>query len=200
MKTLFMFDLDATVIDSSKRLKKAMLPNGDLCLNKYRETQNKIDIMTDTLLPLADYMRHLIAEGERVAIVTARALTKSDYYFLRKHGLKCATICSRDQLPRYFDDPRAIWRKGDAEYKAAWFKWLAGRYPESKMILWDDHKGVLSTARAFGIRAIDAVALNEILGYFLDVGYSMGYTDGLDDRIMASAMAVYDFDEMEKVA
>ena len=127
MKKVYIFDLDKTVINSDHRT--PYLANGDLDLGAYRAKQTHSNIMRDQLLPLALYMQALIADGEKVVIVTARRMIKSDYIFLRKNGLKAAYICSRDQLFKRFDNDTAkmIYNLGDANYKWHWFNHLQNK-------------------------------------------------------------------------
>lgn len=188
-KLVYIFDLDATVIDSDHRT--PYKPNGDLDLNAYRAKQTHTNIMCDKLLPLADYMRSLMAQGETVVIVTARRMTKSDYIYLRKNGLKTVYICSRDQLFKRFDNDTAkmIYNQGDANYKWHWFNHLQGRFPLSQFIVYDDHKGVLQVAQSFGFQAYDAVQVNEMLAHFLDIGFEEGFTQGLDEGYLDGEMS-----------
>ncbi len=61
-KTIFTFDLDGTVIDSSHRA-TLTVDNGQvvLDLNAWRQDSTYENIMKDSLLPLANYMRECIA-------------------------------------------------------------------------------------------------------------------------------------------
>ena len=58
---LFIFDLDDTVIDSSHRATLTVV-NGqvELDLNAWRKDSTYENIMKDSLLPLANYMRECI--------------------------------------------------------------------------------------------------------------------------------------------
>lgn len=193
---VYVFDLDRTVIDSDHRVAAAMDKDGNLNIAKYREGQTKENIMKDSLLPLAEVMKNLIASGEQVVICTARALTKSDYYYLKKHCLKVPMICSRDQLPRRFGNKVAgkIWDMKDAEYKWQWLNFLKNWYKgPTEFILFDDLEGVLVQARSLGFRAYNAIDVNTLLKEFMDIGYSMGYSDGVDDH-MAGVVSVLDFE------
>lgn len=182
------FDLDKTVIDSDHRT--PYFSNGDLDLAAYRENQTHSNIMSDKLLPLALHMQSLIQSGEIVVIVTARRMTKSDYIYLRKNGLKAAYICSRDQLFKRFDNPTAnmIYNLGDAHYKWHWFNHLQGRYPLASFTVYDDHKGVLEVAAQFGFSAYDAISVNSMLSDFLDMGFAEGFQQGLDEANIDAEM------------
>lgn len=197
--TVYVFDLDRTVIDSDHRVAAAMKPNGDLCLNTYRKGQTRENIFKDTLLPLYKVMRHLIETGEQVVICTARALTKADYLFLRKHCLKVPMICSRDQLPRRFGNAVAgkIWNMSDAEYKWQWCNWLKNWYKgATEFIMYDDLNTVLQKVQTLGFRTYNAIDVNELLETFLDIGYEMGYNDGIDS-VMGSVTSIIEFERNE---
>lgn len=192
------FDLDRTVIDSDHRT--PYKAGQDLDLNAYRALQTHDNIMKDQLLPLAEYMRLLISSGEKVVIVTARRMIKSDYIFLRKNGIKNVYICSRDQLFKRFDNDTAkmIYNLGDSAYKWHWFNHLQQRNPLASFTVYDDHQGVLKVASQFGFKAYDAIKVNEMLAHFLDLGFEEGFTQGLDqayiDGAMSTAHQIIDYD------
>lgn len=144
--------------------------------------------MADRLLPLADHMRALIDKGESVGICTARFMRKSDYVFLRQHGLKTALIASRDRLHKAFppDMAQAIMRSGDAAYKAAWIQHLKATRTETTIHLYDDHDGVLAAAASLGVITFDAKSINERL----DLAFRQGMQEALDQQ------AQDDFDMM----
>lgn len=195
------FDLDKTVIDSDHRTPY----NGqDLDLAAYRKAQTHDNIMKDRLLPLATYMQDMIANGDAVVIVTARRMTKSDYIFLRKNGLKAVHICSRDQLFKRFDNATAkmIYNLGDSAYKWHWFNYLQQRSPMAQFTVYDDHTGVLQVAKSFGFRAYNAIDANDMLAHFLDVGFSMGYDKALEDleiNALNTVHQILDFEEDQAV-
>ena len=187
-KPFHVFDLDGTVIDSFKRIEPCIKPNGDLDLDRYRrEACTHAKIQTDTFLPLYQEMRRLINTGAEVGICTARLLSRSDYYFLRKAGLKRVRfICSRDRLARYFGDQApTIYRLGDAAYKSHWLDLLQGMFRDRPFIVYDDHAGVLSMATRKGIRTVDAKQYNALARKYFNFGLDMGrdpilYSDFLD--------------------
>lgn len=188
-KRIYIFDLDRTVINSDHRT--PYKEGHDLDLNAYRALQTHNNIMRDTLLPLAQYMRLLMAQGETVVIVTARRMIKSDYIYLRKNGLRAVFICSRDKLFKCFDNATAtmIYNLDDANYKWHWFNHLQQRFPLAQFTLYDDHKGVLQVAKTFGFHAFDAIAVNEMLALFLDLGFEEGFIQGLDQGYIDGQMA-----------
>ena len=166
---LHLFDLDGTVIDSFHRVKPCLKENGDLDLAKYKSEACKHElIQRDQLLPLVSYMRERIAaarvSGDTVGICTARLLSKSDYVFLRKHGIKTDLIYSRDKLAKYFgsDAPR-IYSLGDTAYKAEYIKLAQRTRDEKSIVLYDDHDGVLDMAWRLGVLAYDAKVINKDL-------------------------------------
>ena len=182
------FDLDGTVIDSFKRIAPCLLPNGDLDLDRYRREACTHDkIQTDQLLPLYQQMRQLINTGGDVAICTARLLNKSDYFYLRKIGLKRVRfIASRDRLARYFGQQApTICRLGDADYKRHWLDLLQGIYRDRPFVVYDDHGGVLDMAARLGCRTVDAKQYNALARKYFSFGYGLGrdpllYSDFLD--------------------
>ena len=187
-KPFHIFDLDGTVIDSFPRIEPCLLPNGDLDLDRYRREACTHDkIQGDQLLPLYQQMRQLINTGADVGICTARLMGKSDYFYLRKIGLKRVRfIASRDRLARYFGQQApTIYRLGDAEYKRQWLDLLQGLFRDRPFIVYDDHGGVLDMAARLGCRTVDAKQYNSLARKYFNFGYDMGrdpllYSDFLD--------------------
>ena len=178
--TLHVFDLDGTTINSFHRVQPCLTETGDLDLQAYRETACTHDrVKADTLLPLAKYMQDLIQKGEKVAICTARKMSKTDYVFLRKAGMRVSTICSRDQLFKHFDpvQAKAIYHMKDAEYKRFWLQRLQILFPLHSLVLYDDHAGVLEMAKEIGVLAYDAKEVNQII----EASYKIGYSDAIED-------------------
>lgn len=185
MNNIFhLFDLDGTAIDSFHRVQPCLDINGDLNLEQYKATAcTHHQIMADRLLPLATYMRTLIKEGEKVGVCTARNLTKSDYVFLRQHGLKTAFIASRDRIHRYFpaDMVKGICHSGDANYKAAWLRLLMNIQPCQTIHLYDDHDGVLAKAKELGVVTFDAKRINKMLNESFKLGMEEALNQMLED-------------------
>ena len=181
-RILHLFDLDGTDIDSLHRVAPCLEANGDLNLPRYRAEACQHDkIMADRLLPLADHMRALIEKGESVGICTARFMRKSDYVFLRQHGLKTALIASRDRLHKAFPPEmvQAIIRSDDAAYKSAWLQHLKATRTETVIHLYDDHEGVLAAAASLGVVTFDAKTLNERL----DLAFRQGMQEAFDQQV-----------------
>lgn len=199
MNHITIFDLDRTVIDSDHRT--PYKEGQDLDLTAYRALQTHENIMKDKLLPLAEYMQLLISQGEKVVIVTARRMIKSDYIFLRKNGMKRVYICSRDQLFKRFEATHAtrIYNSGDSVYKRYWFEHLALKFRDHSFTVYDDHKGVLQQAQELGFQVYDAIKVNEMLAHFLDLGFEEGFTQGLDqayiDKSMGTITQVIRYDQ-----
>lgn len=179
-KTLHVFDLDGTTIDSFHRVGPCLTETGDLDLQAYRKTACTHEkIQADTLLPLARYMQDLIQKGEKVAICTARKMSKTDYVFLRKAGIRVSTICSRDQLFKHFDPvlAKSIYHMKDADYKRFYLQRLQILFPLHNLIIYDDHEGVLEMARELGVIAYDAKEMNQVI----EAAYKIGYSDAIED-------------------
>ena len=101
-KQIFIFDLDDTVVDSSHRatLKADAI---ELDLDAWRRDSTYENIMKDSLLPLANFMRECIANPlAYVWVCTARNMAQADHDFLAKHGLTPNLVLSRQ-----LDDSRA---------------------------------------------------------------------------------------------
>ena len=94
---IFIFDLDDTVIDSSHRATLTAI-NGqiELDLDAWKQDSTYENIMKDSLLPLANYMRECInAEHTYVWVCTARNMQSADHDYLAKHGLTPNLVLSR---------------------------------------------------------------------------------------------------------
>ena len=177
---LHIFDLDGTTINSFHRVAPCIKPDGDLDLQVYRDSACTHDkVQADTLLPLAKYMKDLIQKGEKVAICTARKMSKTDHVYLRRAGMRVSTICSRDQLFKHFDPvlAKSIYHMKDSDYKRFWLQRLQILFPLHSLVLYDDHAGVLQMAKKIGVIAFDAKEINQIL----DAGFKMGYETASDD-------------------
>ena len=83
--TIRIYDLDGTIIDSSHR--RATKPNGEIDLDKWRETNTKEYIFQDTLLPMYWQLVNDYKNGDIIVICTARELNKWDYRFIHSMGI-----------------------------------------------------------------------------------------------------------------
>lgn len=192
MRHINIFDLDGTVIDSSKRVVPCLKANGDLDLQMYIDTACSPEkVSLDTLLPLADYMKQLINRGETVCVVTARYMNACDYVYLRKHGLQKSNviICSRDRLAGVFgkQEGKRISALSDGEYKRSWFNHLWHSLPNNRFTMYDDHQGVLAVCQEMaGFTGIDAVAINSMINDAFVAGIAEGedYSDFVFNSVL----------------
>lgn len=184
------WDLDGTVINSFHRVKPCLNENGDLDLHKYKTQACEHElIQQDGLLPLVELMRQQMNEPDtRNYIVTARLMTKSDYYFLRRQGLRGRgtdniQLFGRDTLARFFspDDVDAFYHSSDAIYKRGYFNLIQQRHPYAEITVYDDHDGVLDTARSLGFNAVDAKVMNDYLEVGIKLASESIVNEMLDD-------------------
>lgn len=92
-KTIHIFDLDGTVIDSRHRYRAK--PNGDIDLEHWLEQNTPENIMRDKLLPRANTMRRVFNQGFHTIICTARQFQAADFAFLAAHNLLADAILFR---------------------------------------------------------------------------------------------------------
>jgi FMN phosphatase YigB (HAD superfamily) len=158
MKTVLIFDLDETVIDSRHRTPNN--PDGTLNLAGYIANHTRENVMRDTLLPLARVMREAYSVGHYVIVCTARDMKQADYDFLALHGLKYHKIMSRDTVrhPSHY-------RLSDGAYKARWLRGFLNlrQFAKSTVVMFDDAKPVKATLRKLGIRVLCAHKINRKL-------------------------------------
>ena len=88
------FDLDATVIDSSHRqITKA---DGSLDLAAWKKNSTYAKVMRDSLLPLANHWKRIQElKNVYIAVLTARGMGDADFHYLAFKGLKADKIMSR---------------------------------------------------------------------------------------------------------
>ena len=175
-KTIHIFDLDRTVICSDHRVKPCMNGN-ELDLQKYINEACKPELIEkDSLLPLAEYMKLLIAQGEFVAICTARHMANADYIFLRQNGLRVPLLMSRDRVKDFFpsNKVKTVYNSSDADYKGYYMDIIKAQFGDNcQYIIYDDHQGVLATAKEKGFYTVDAIVINKML----DSAYAEGFID-----------------------
>ena len=185
-----LWDLDGTVINSAHRVLPLLDKDGNLDLNRYRNEACKHElIIQDSLLPLVELMRRQMSAPNTINyIITARAMSKSDYYFLRKQGLRGRNgdniqVFSRDTIHRFapLESVKHIYNSRDADYKAFYFDHIIRLHGRNNVnyTMYDDHKGVLEKAREYGFNAIDATQLNEML----TIGIQLASEQFLDETI-----------------
>lgn len=163
MLPIKIFDLDGTVINSHHRTEHAHV-DGKFCLNTYLTKCNQPEqVARDALLPLAAYMQDLIAQGEQVAIITARYMEAPDLAFLGANGL-CSSntlLYGRDSVSK---EVRAL---PDALYKVHQLNRLKSRYGvNQQFIMFDDIESILKRlSLEANIVMINAVTINSEIEY-----------------------------------
>lgn len=190
IKHVNIWDLDGTVINSFHRVAPCLDSAGNLDLNKYKNEacQHEL-IQNDTLLPLVELMRSKMNKPDTINyIVTARLMSKSDYYFLRKQGLRGRgndniQVFSRDTIHKFTapENVKAIYSSGDANYKAFYFDLITAKHGRNGVhyTMYDDHLGVLEKAAEYGFNAINATHLNDML----EIGIKLASESFLDETI-----------------
>lgn len=155
-KLTLIFDLDETVINSSHRTPN--FPDGTLNLAAYIEKHTPENVAKDTLLPLAKVMQKAIAQGYKVAILTARDMAQCDYDFLAKHGIKSRWIYSRDKCKT-----KRHYKMSDGLYKTTWFLKMPKSLTKNHVIMFDDSKVVKNAMRKIGVVCLCAHKINRKL-------------------------------------
>ena len=153
---IYIFDLDHTVIDSSHR--QLTRADGSLDLDHWIENCTREKIYQDKLLPLAKLMRSAYAQGHQVIVCTARVLSVWDHAFLADNNLKAHAILSR---PMGCADADSVLKENllfDYFQGVPLARWTRDA------VFYDDNQGVLEMAKKLGIRARDAVELNNGFG------------------------------------
>ena len=105
------FDLDGTVLDSSHRA--LINENGGINIENWRNHTAE-QILNDSELPLADYMRFCISSPEiRTWICTSRHLQDADKLLLKRLGLwNVDLVLSRDENDNREDVPYKLAKIG----------------------------------------------------------------------------------------
>jgi len=147
------FDLDATVIDSSHRqITKA---DGSLDLDAWKRNSTKEMIMRDSLLPLAIHWKQLmkIPKKVKIGVCTARFMSQDDLAYLDWKGLKFDTLMSRiagDNRPDYIMKRDLLLhfmrQENIKNYRDVTF--------------YDDNRDVLTMLHELGVKARDSVITN----------------------------------------
>ena len=153
-KEIVIFDLDETIIDSTHRAPNRS--DGTLDLVKYFELKTRESVFKDTLLPLADLMKALYANGGyHVVVCTARHMNKDDYDFLEINELKFHEIFERGNVRKahHYDLP-------DAEYKTKMLK----KYKNTPYTFYDDATSIIRTFSTYpNVKMVDATTANSML-------------------------------------
>jgi len=146
------FDLDATVIDSSHRqITKA---DGSLDLEAWKANSTYDAVMRDSLLPLAKHWKALQEKKNVfIAICTARVLAEADLDYLKFKGLKADQIMSR----AFFDHRKDHLMR---RTKILAFMQKHKITNPSKITFYDDNKNVLKMLNVLGVKAKDSIKIN----------------------------------------
>lgn len=91
--TIFIYDLDGTIIDSSHRATHDALGNIDL--PAWRQKNTKEHILNDSLMPLYWKLRADYKNGDMIILCTAREIGKWDEEFIHSHNIYFDKIISR---------------------------------------------------------------------------------------------------------
>ena len=153
-KTIMIFDLDDTVINSTHRTPRNV--DGSVKLNEFLKMATRENIFKDTLLPLAKEMKRAIARGDFVVVATARRMTKADYDFLDEYGIKPSIVLSRSDNESNKPDADLKWNKLTRLFNLKQFQ-------NSQKIMFDDNKSVLSKMRENGLVALNSIKVNKRL-------------------------------------
>jgi len=157
-KSVIVFDLDETLIDSRHRTPRN--PDGTVNLAYYMAHATRENIFKDTLYPLANEARRLYMEGNHYIIFcTARHMHDADYDFLATHNLLAHRILSRDKAkPGHY-------KMRDADYKTCWIKPRMSLRQFSGLAwhMFDDEKKVIAAMRVIGVHCKNAIRVNERL-------------------------------------
>ena len=149
------FDLDATVIDSSHRqITKA---DGSLDLAAWKKNSTYAKVMRDSLLPLANHWKRIQElKNVYIAVLTARVMGDADFHYLKFKGLKADKIMSR----AFFDH-----RHDHVMKKQKIISFLLERNIKnlSNVTFYDDNKNVLEMLLDLGINAKDSIKINQDL-------------------------------------
>ena len=149
------FDLDATVIDSSHRqITKA---DGSLDLAAWKKNSTYAKVMRDSLLPLANHWKRIQElKNVYIAVLTARVMGDADFHYLAFKGLKADKIMSR----AFFDHrPDHVMKK----QKILTFLFENNIKNWSNVTFYDDNKNVLEMLLDLGINAKDSIKINKEL-------------------------------------
>ena len=157
---LYIFDLDGTAIDSSHRANT--LADGSLNLDAWLENSTPEMIARDSLLPLGEQWRDMVARGldgtnVQIAIITARVMGAADLQYLDDNGLAYDYLYSRTEgdtsndaaLKKImlFDLARDMGRSITWLQNFAWF--------------YDDNLGVIEMGCDLGINMVNSTLYNQ---------------------------------------
>ena len=148
------FDLDGTVVDATQR--QATKADGSLDLDHWFANNTADKIMGDSLLPLADSMRALMAAGHTIVVCTARAIQPADKLFLAVNRLAYDALLHRE-IGNMESDASLKIRLLEEYFISEGFNCAA----DAKAIMFDDNLKVIDAMRSIGIHCYDATKINE---------------------------------------
>ena len=157
---LYIFDLDGTAIDSSHR--QNTLPDGSLNLAAWRENSTPEMIARDSLLPLGEQWRDMVARGldgthVKIAIITARVMGAADLQYLDDNGLDYDYIYSRNEGDHMPDDMlKKIMLHRLARDMGRSMRWL-----QNFAWFYDDNLGVIEMGSNLGINMVNSTFYNQ---------------------------------------
>jgi hypothetical protein len=157
---LYIFDLDHTTIDSSHR--SHTLEGGALNLAAWRENSTPEMIARDSLLPLGEQWRDMVARGlegthVKIAIITARVMGAADLQYLDDNGLAYDYIYSRnegDNTPDY--ELKKIALHDLARDMGRSMRWL-----QNFAWFYDDNLSVIEMGSNLGINMVNSTLYNQ---------------------------------------
>lgn len=153
MKQLInIFDLDATLIDSSHRINESGDKLKGVDLNFWIENNTRDNILKDSLLPLVNLFNEFKKTNFTNIAVTARAMTEADFEFLDTHGLHFNMVLHRENS---LDLDHVLKEKKLQE--------LFSNEHYIPFLAFDDKNDNLDVFSKFGFKCFNAIEMNELL-------------------------------------
>jgi len=149
LKTVFIFDLDGTLIDSEHRTPRD--ENGRVILEEWFRLATWSNIKKDTLLPLVRLFRFLKRRHYPLMVCTARTLSDADRRFFAENAIGCEVMLSR---PKGDNRPDGQLKR---EMLSEFFQL---RWRDYNKIMFDDNQEVLDEVAKIGVNCRDAIKAN----------------------------------------
>lgn len=156
MKKLFVFDIDQTLIDSSRRENLSFFQD-ELNLEHYKKQKfhSVLGIASDSLLPLGEVLENNTISCD-IVLVTAREFDFIDYNVLGRlmpnTMLNAEIVINRNNCHLFGGDKK---QQSSGLYKRPIFEWLKSYY-NRELIVIDDCRKVLDMAALQGYKIVDA--------------------------------------------